>query len=283
MSEQLAKTDNLLHPRQVSELKEEKARLDGMLRAPEYIRSQLQDNGANATRRIRDIDKVLEQAPPPIPADQIDEAVRTEAALRAEWTAGMPTAAEMRRNAAGSVDKHIAWEKRNKDNVLKWKHLRRRMHASGLSDHKLVEENDVSNIEMFRPVGGSQELNMHNEQIPGKDFYFPDKITPVAVMNSDDDAFLKKHDPELHSAMALMDNDSRAKVLDLIHQIRNAPLEATPKPKKAKAKKAKVDGRRNISPEERIRRSEHMKMIHAEKKRKREAEAQASAPLAREG
>ena len=53
MTEQLATTTSLLHPRQVSELNETKAKLAGMLGAAPYIRAQLQDGGANVQKQLQ--------------------------------------------------------------------------------------------------------------------------------------------------------------------------------------------------------------------------------------
>lgn len=213
----LASTESLLHPRQVAELREEKEGLQKMLEAPPHIRNQLEDGGKNVFMRLRDIDRVLTQAPEPIPAERIDEAVRLEGELREKWLNGMPTQAEMRRNPSGAVDKHMAWDKRVKQDVLRWKHLRRRLHASGISQHRLQEEQDISNVEIYRPVGGSNELNMHNEQIQGADTYLPPPgAAPTVVMTEEDLSNLRQVDPELADMVALLPNDARARVRELV-------------------------------------------------------------------
>ena len=218
----LASTTNLLHPRQVSELNETKAKLEGMLGAAPYIRNQLQDNGALAVKQIGEIDKMLEQAPQPIPAHEIDAAVKLEAELRERWLGGMPTQAEMRRNAPGCTDKHMAWEKRAKKDVLRWKHLRRRLHASGISEHRLADEGDISNIEMYRPVGGAQELSLDNAQIPVRSVTKlpPPGAGPVAVMSEADAALLKDINPGLLDQMGTFSNEQRAEVLALVRRVR---------------------------------------------------------------
>ncbi len=235
-------TENVLHPRQVSELNEDKSRLERMLGSAPYIRNQLQDGGANVAKQIKGIDKMLEQAPKSFSPDEIDAAVKTEELLRESWLNGMPTQAEMRRNPSGAVDKNRAWSGRNKTSILQWKQLRRRLHASGVSKHRLSDEGDISNIEMYRPEGGPGELNMHNEQIPGKVMNLPPAgAGPAAVMSDEQAEMLKEINPELHDKMALLSNDQRAEVLRLVDNLIGG---VKPKPKKLK----KPKGSYNESP-----------------------------------
>ena len=60
MNEQLATTENLLHPRQIVELRDTKARLEGMLAGPEYVRAQLHENGAVVQNQVKALDKLLD-------------------------------------------------------------------------------------------------------------------------------------------------------------------------------------------------------------------------------
>ncbi len=211
-------TDSVLHPRQVVELKDDRAKLEGMLGSAAFIRNQLQDGGANVNKQIKGIDRMLEQAPQPIPAETLDEAVRAEKSLRESWLEGMPTQAEMRRNPPGAVDKNTSWHKRTKTQVSQWKNLRRRLHASGISKHRLADEGDISNIEIFRPAGGSAEMNMDNAQIAQtKTIRLPPAGAGLPAVMSDEQAeLLKSANPELHGKMALMSNDQRAEVLGLV-------------------------------------------------------------------
>ncbi len=241
-------TENVLHPRQVTELNETKARLAGMLSAPPYIRDQLADGGAGVQKQIRDIDNMLKQAPEPIPPDEIDAAMKSEVLLREKWLEGMPTQAEMRRNPPGAVDKNMAWQKRTKKDVARWKRLRRQLHASGISEHKLVDEGDVSNIEMYRPRGGSGEMGMDNAQIDGKDYHLPPPgAGPVAVMSDSDSAILAATNPELLAQMPTMTNDQRAAVLEMVRTI--ATLEEKPKEKVPTKDKSWTPERRKAASE----------------------------------
>jgi hypothetical protein len=213
-------TENVLHPRQVTELNDDKAQLEKMLGSAPHIRGQLQDGGANVMKQIRGIDKMLEQAPKPFAPDQIDAAVKTEEMLRETWLNGMPTQAEMRRNPSGAVDKNRAWSERHAVSVMKWKNLRRRLHASGISSHRLSDEGDISNIEMYRPTGGPGELNMHNEQIPGKVMNLPPAgAGPTAVMSDEQGEMLQGINPDLHNKMALLSNEQRAEVLGQVDNL----------------------------------------------------------------
>ena len=241
---QLCDTSNLLHPRQISEFKEIKAKLEGMLSQPGYVRDQLADGGSAVFEQLKGLDKMLEQAPKPIPAEQIDDAVKMEVHLREAWLHGMPTQAEMRRNPTGATDKNTAWNDRVKLDVLRWKHLRRRLHASGISEHRLANESDISNIEMYRPAGGPQELNMHNEQIPGADIYLPPPgVGPVAVMSDDDRETLQTINPELADKMATLSNEDRSQVLELVRRMNE--LQEAPKPE---PKQARVKGKKHAGP-----------------------------------
>ena len=217
---ELLSTENVLLPRQVSALRDEKAQLEGMLNSPPHVRALLQDP-KGVVRRIQNADKVLEQAPQPIPPDQKDAAVRAERELRDKWSAGMPTQAEMRKNPSGAIGKNIEWKNRTKLDVGTWKNLRRRMQESGMmNDHDV----DGSNIERFRPVGGAQELNMDNTQIPGVNYHLPPEgAAPAVIFSAADQAKLKKLDPELSAALALLPNDARQTILDEM----NAPQKKT--------------------------------------------------------
>ena len=212
-------TANLLHPRQVSELTDNNKRLRAILNSGPHITNQLQDGGAHITQQIRNNEKFLEQAPVPIPKKEIDEAVKMESRLRAEWLKGMPTQAEMRKNPPGAVDKNMSWQSKTKKKQLQWKHLRRRLHASGISEHKLSDEGDISNVEIYRPHGGSGEMSMDNAQIPGKNHFLPDKVTLAAVMDDKEEAFLKENAPDVLEEMALLNNEMRHKVLDKVREI----------------------------------------------------------------
>ncbi len=129
LSEFRETTKPLLRLHQVQELREEEARIEGIFRAPSYQTGGV--DKAEAARRLRRIQKQLsEETPRPYARDDLDAARRRRDALQAEFTQGMPTQAEMRRNPVGAVDKHMAWEKRNKPKINEWRNIQYRLHAS---------------------------------------------------------------------------------------------------------------------------------------------------------
>lgn len=181
-----------LRQTQIASLEDEKRGIEATLQAPGFVQNQIQDRGA-MQRQIRAIDRQLQtDTPRPYGETERDAAVARERDLREKIREGMPTQAEMRRNPAGATDKHRAWEKARKADVLEWKNVRVRMHASGMIDG-VRDAQDVANIETFRPAHASHELNMENAQIPGKDIYLPSG--PIAVRN-----VMSDEDREAHKA-----------------------------------------------------------------------------------
>jgi len=189
-----------------------------MLNAPPHIAAQLQDVG-ELRRQLLAVKSALEtQSPKPYAVDTLDDAVAREHELREQWLQGMPTQAEMRRNPAGARDKHMRWERHNKQAILEWKNIRLRLHASGYLD-EAHDATDIANIERYRPQDASHELNMHNEQIAGKVQFGPAPgAGPAAVMSDAESEVLKIADPELHAQMALLDNESRRQVIEAVRQ-----------------------------------------------------------------
>lgn len=241
-----AETKPLLRPHQVEEMMQEERRLEDVLSAPPHIANQLQDR-AGMARQLRRIKQDREaQTPEPFKDHELDAAAREVEELRERWLVGMPTQAEMRRNPAGAVDKHRLWERRNKPRIARWKHLMLRLHASraGAPGH-INDERDLANIERFRPVDASHEINMHNEQIQGRDFHMP-YLPQSTVMSDAEEALLKDLDPETHAAMALLPAEAREKVLAVLRR-----PEAAPK------------ARKGMSPEKRAEASERMKALRA--------------------
>lgn len=219
---ELLSTQIPLHPRQVAELKSDKEQFQANLSGP--FRDQI-ENPEAVRHQIRQADRGLEQAAKPIPADQIDAAVKLEETLREGWLDGMPTQAEMRKNPPGAVDKHRSWEAKHKTKVLNWKGLCRRLHASGISESHLPDQGDISNVEMYRPKDGSGELAMDNAQIPGKSWHLqPPGAAPAVIFSDDDLALLEKLDPELRESVALLPNSARRMLLDALRSKEVQPL-----------------------------------------------------------
>ena len=263
-----------LRPWQAEKLNEEKRRLEETLTAPPYVANQIQDRGMLA-RQLRRLNTQIEtQMPRPYSAGDLDLAVARESELLEEITTGMPTQAEMRRNPAGARDKHRAWEKRNKIKILEWRNIRLRRRASGASDDP-DDARDICNIEIHRPVGGPGELNMHNEQIPGQQYYLPPAGTePAVVMSEAEGEILKAINPELHARIGLLTNDQRAEVLAVLRNVTSSPPGTDPpRPigaddeRRAVGRKKKRGRKKStMSPEERKAFGERMKAARTAKK-----------------
>ena len=175
-------TQSLLRPEQETTLREEERRIQDMINGPAYVRSQTQDR-PQMHRNLRNIQARLnEQAPKPYASEDVDKAVQRSADLQGEFTQGMPTQAEMRRNPPGAVDKHLNWERRNKEKIQEWKAIQLRLRSGGQIDDAI----DVANIERFRPAGGPQELNMDNAHIPGTQYFMPKGIPEIRNVMDDE-------------------------------------------------------------------------------------------------
>ena len=216
---------NLLRPQQVKDTKDELARLDHMVTQPHVSdRSMMQ-------RRIGALRRTLEELTPrgygPV---EIDGAKARADKLLADITAGMLTQAEMRANPAGAVGAHMAWEKRNKDKILEWKHIQLRLNAGN-------EDPDVANIERFRPRSRLGELDMSVAQIARKEFLGLDKAGTGTVINASEVSQLASLDADLAASLSTMNNEQRAVVKEFLKQL-NEPAAPTATPAKRGRKAA---------------------------------------------
>ncbi len=209
-------TAPLLRPAQVDDMKREQSRLEKMTSGAPHIVNQIQNKG-EMTRQLRRLHEQLEtQAPKAYAAGQMDSAINRERQLQEEILVGMPTQAEMRRNPSGATDKHRAWEHRNKKKILEWKNIRLKLHAGGDVEGRLIET-DVANFEKFRPVGGAGELNMDNEQIPGKQINFsPSGIVDTVILTADEIAVIDRLYPDLKGKLFMMDAGQRAQAKEIV-------------------------------------------------------------------
>lgn len=181
-----AAPEQLLRPHQVTERLEEKAGIQEMLGQPAFIQNQIQDRGA-MIRRLRNIETSLEQGVPKSydGAPRLDNAVAEELRLRELLSSTMLSKDEMMKNPDGASDKLIRWEKDYKPDVLKWKNLRLRLHASGVD---FGYDNNVANLEVYRPGSRDSDLNINKgAQIERKTaFHFgADPANTVAFSDAD--------------------------------------------------------------------------------------------------
>jgi hypothetical protein len=156
--------ENPLRPNQVEEFKEERERLQSIVKAPAW---QTGADRGSAQKRFRQIDKYLEQgAPKPLDQYRRDK-VNTLAkeALNEIRDAMLPQSA-MRRNPAGAVDHYRRNEgsKEVKEKILTWKRAMRALDPDNT-------DQDYTNIERFRPQGTPNDGTstfVADAQIPGK-------------------------------------------------------------------------------------------------------------------
>ena len=210
-------TKQLFRPDQVKEFNKEKERINSILHGPDHVKKAIQDK-AGLQKQLRNVSRDLEsQMPTPYTRDQLDQATQREAVLREEWMRGMLTAAEMRKCPSGAVNANKAWEKRNKTKIMEWKNIRKRLAVSGdLQGIDRLDQYGVSNIEAYRPTGGSQEMNMDDALIQGKSFHM-DPLPASVVFNDSDIAKLNELDPELAASLSVLSAEARATIKDIIH------------------------------------------------------------------
>jgi hypothetical protein len=140
-----------------------RAEIDGMREMLPQLKSA-QDRGSVAQRAKRLEASLQEQSPDPnLPGSAKDKLDKERKALEAEFTQGMLSQEEMRKNPAGSVGHHMKWEKANKKNILRWKNINLMLEPDS-------NDPDLANIERLRPVGASDRVRL-DAQIPGKMSY----------------------------------------------------------------------------------------------------------------
>lgn len=225
---------SLLRPIQVSELKAEKQDLERKLSNP-----QIQDKGV-VYQQLKKLSHQLEaQTPRQIDAKDMDSAIRRSNELKEEILVGMPSQEEMRKSPPGAVDKHMRWEKRNKNKIEEWKNLQLRINHDS-------DERDIANFEKYRPT--TSTLNMDNALIPGKMIILPHANAGLPVTFSDEQiSALRSLNPEIADRLATLNNHQRQEVKKIL----------TKEPIKKK---------REMSPENREKARLRMHEMHAKRK-----------------
>lgn len=159
-----ALTENLLRPPQYEELKKEQEDLTYKTEGP--WKHLIQKPG-RLLQRKREIQQQLSRSLPEPITDPIekDTLAKIEVELREKITHGMLSQEEMRKNPAGSVDRHRRWERANKADIMKWKNIRLQLHAD--QSDPSTWDRDTANLEQFRPEGARERVRL-DAQIPGK-------------------------------------------------------------------------------------------------------------------
>lgn len=203
----------LLRPQQLDDARSELKALE----------AKLTDKGiedkSEALKQFRRVSKTVNEQTPIPPKDGEEEGrmvARTEQLL-SEIVQGMPSQEEMRKAPPGAVDKHMAWERRNKAKILEWKNLRLRLTHG--------KETEAANLERHRPVGST--LNMDNATIPGRQFFGISDVTgPVVTFNDADIALLRQHAPDVALRLPTLSNDQRAEVKTVLKSFQSEEAKA---------------------------------------------------------
>src|SRR3990167_488657 len=198
---------NLLRPDQIQETKEEVTRIERTLQQP-----HVQDPSELLRQRSRLNQTLQDLTPKPFEGIEKDMAVKRANDLLSEMLNGMPTQAEMRRCPPGSIDKHMKWEKRNKQKVMEWKNLQLRLNA-GSGDR------EVANLERFRPQGGAGELNLGDGLIQGKIISFGGEPVPGSIATDLELVTLRRISPDLADMLAVLTNEQRADMLGKVREV----------------------------------------------------------------
>lgn len=230
----------LLRHDQVQEMLGEKESLVKKLANP-----RIEDKGTVA-EQLRRLEGQLEsQRPKEYSSTEIDAAVRREQILREQFTDGMLSQEEMRKNPAGAVGRLLEWERKNIRAIEEWQNIRRRLHVGS-------DDPDIASIERYRPV--TSTMPMHDTQIQGKMMFMPPPGVGQATVFSDEQiAMLRALNPQLADQICLLNNVQRMEVKEVLSQ-------------------AQIDGKRGLEKREekkkRVLSPEHIAKMQAARKKK---------------
>lgn len=150
--------DTYYRKHQRDEMADERDTASRQLQNPNF------EDKAGLRKRIQRIDRNLERGTPPeLTPEQRDKANARRAYLEGEITRDMPSDTEMRRNARGSVGRHLAWHEAHKHQVSEWKNLKMAIEPQS-------EDPDLCNVETLRSVTRTGDPNYNEAQIPGRLF-----------------------------------------------------------------------------------------------------------------
>jgi len=144
---------NLLRPAQMVDLEQDIRSSQAQLDDP-----RVQDKGG-VRKRLADLKRQqAAQAPRPITDGALkDRLHKRSQELLDKILPGMLSEEEMRKNPAGSVDKHMKWERANKDRILEWKKIQCALNAEN-GGNPSTWDRDAANLERFRPQGPADRL-----------------------------------------------------------------------------------------------------------------------------
>jgi len=140
-------------------------------------------NKSNLQKQARNMKRTLdEQAPRPYAPDEIDAAAKRERELREEFLVGIPSQEEMRRNRDGSVHKHMKWEKENKQKILEWREIKKRLEYDS-------DDPELTSYERYRPsrpfgYDTTAQIGGHHAMSPQAKENWPDEMAEPKVQTA---------------------------------------------------------------------------------------------------
>lgn len=157
---------NLLRPRQIEEMQEQKRYLEGLLQPG---RAGALEDASHIRHQLQTVSRDLEtRTPPKVSGDVLDKIVGRNRQLLEDMTSGMLGQGEMRRNPAGAVTYNRAWRDHFKEAIQEWKNGELIIQAN-----TGTREDDCANLEKYRPTRDLLATRGSGpEQIPGKLFHF---------------------------------------------------------------------------------------------------------------
>ncbi len=164
---------------------------------------RVQDKGG-VRKRLQDVKRQFDmQAPRQITDGSLkDKLVKKSKDLLEKILPGMVSEEEMRKNPAGTVDRHMRWERGVKKDILEWKKIQRCLQNDG-SD-PLTWDRDAANIERYRPQGAADRMRT-DAQIGGHMSY---GNVPQGKWDS---VFPNKPDSALEQAKRVADEKGKKK------------------------------------------------------------------------
>ena len=195
-------TKPLLRPDQVTTARDEIKGLESKLQ-----NKHIEDK-AEVQRQLRRARQDFEVQVPRAPeGDEAGRMVKRSKELLSQILVGMPSQEEMRKAPPGAVNKHLAWEARNKPLIQEWKHINLRLTAGS-------DDREAANLEKHRPTGST--LNMDGAMIPGKQIFMPETTGPAVVFSDEQIAVLRTLDPGLADRLSTLTNTQRTVVKEAL-------------------------------------------------------------------
>ena len=147
---------------------------DEVVHLKQMLKDPTLENPGEIVKIIGRVENTLhEYTPPDITGENADVLSRMSGELKTSMLHGMPSGEEMRKNPPGAVGRHMAWERRNGDNIQAWKNIQLMLNAG-------ADDPDLCNIESFRPHTTPTQLAMDGAQIMGKQFFTMGQGEPAA-------------------------------------------------------------------------------------------------------